>query len=70
MVDRIYGYGGFQSIKLHGGYVSSNPTVGKHRYIASMAKDDSGAQTCMVDKTQALAGIGYVSFNMTVGNKS
>ena len=50
--------------------MSSNLTVGKHKYITSMAEDDSGAQTSMVDKTQALGGIGYMSFNLTVGKKS
>ena len=52
------------------GYVSSNPTVGKYRYITSVAENDSGAQTCMVDKTQALGGIEYMSFNLTAGIKS
>ena len=50
-------------------YMPFDPTVEKHRKIASMVVDSSGTEMCMMNKTRTPGEINYMALNLMVKNQ-
>ena len=50
-------------------YIPFDPTVEKHRKIASMVVDNSGKEMCMMNKTRTPGGINYMELNLIAKNQ-